>query len=194
VGHRRLGPHEEAGWVGVASDNAQAFTWSDTAGRSAQLQGLAPGSAFAVVVARSGGGGATSDPVVFRTAATGVKYTTMTRVSEFTNNVDFLDNHDSATSPALAALMARMSKEVNVSAACLSSLGASCPRAQGTSCLACVRNLSSTSDACGGADMADYNEHFFCGEGWVRLARSRSLAAGYTAAVPCGRVPVCLCV
>ena len=79
-----------------------------TKGLGAHLTALKPGSLYEVVVRVRGG--ASSDPIRLRTAAAGyargaVRYTTMTRVSEFTNDVDFLDGHDSATSPALGPLL-----------------------------------------------------------------------------------------
>ena len=55
----------------------------------------------------------------------------MVRVSEFTDDVDFLDNHDSATKAALAVLLSRMAKQVNVSAQCLEQLGSLCPGQRG---------------------------------------------------------------
>jgi hypothetical protein len=175
VGYRTMAPE-------TIEDHTHRWLEANASNLTATLSGLKPGCTYGIVVAATtsshpsdspdgGRSRAISDEVVFRTAAKGfstgdVRYTAMTRVSEFTDDVDFLDNHDSATSAALAVLLARMAKQVNVSSDCLSQLSAlGCARAQGETCLDCVRNLSAPA-SCGDANMADYNAHFFCGEGW----------------------------
>ena len=176
--------------VGYRSQETESetdFSWVTTDKTSQLLQGLTPGTTYEVVVESvfPTGQRARSDAVSFRTAATGyasgaVRYTVMTRVSEFTDDVDFLDNHDSATSGALAVLLARMAKQVNVSESCLSALAAAgCARAQGEPCLTCVRNLPSAPPSCGNATWADYNSHFFCGEGWPSFSMFSTPMAEY---------------
>ena len=113
-----------------------------------------------------------------------IRYTPMVRVSEFTNDIDFLDNHDSATSAALAVLLARMAKQANVSAECLTQLATLCPveRGQGGGCTSCVGNLTALPAACGDRDEASYNTHFFCGEGWPSFSIFSTPMASYCVA------------
>ena len=176
--------------AGHRTGPAAPFTWvpaSATAEGSgvlrAVLRDLAPGATHEVVAAvRLPGGEIRRGPSVpMRTAAPAVRYTPMVRVSEFTNDIDFLDNHDSATSAALAVLLSRMAKQVNVSASCLDKLGSLCPaqRGQGKSCLACVGDLSSLPDECGDKTMSNYNSHFFCGEGWPSFSMFSTPMAEY---------------
>jgi hypothetical protein len=73
--------------------------------------------------------------------ATKSRFTAMYRVSEFTNDVDFLDNHDQATMAALAVLLVRQASRFSVSDDCLADLAKLCPavRGQGSECTACVQ-------------------------------------------------------
>ena len=186
VGHRPLGDAGQYTWV---EPTAAAGSGGGGGERlAAKLFGLAPGRTFelaaAVVAARGGAVLARGPAIPLRTAAAGVRYTEMVRVSEFTNDIDFLENHDSATPAALAVLLARMAKQVNVSAACLSELAGLCPRerGQGGNCTACVGALKALPTACGDADMASYNTHFFCGEGWPSFSMFSTPMARYCVA------------
>lgn len=177
--------------AGHRTDAANPFTWvaaSTTTESSilrASLLDLQPGSTHETVAGvRLANGDVKRGPVVpMRTAAAlpATRYTKLVRVSEFTDDVDFLDNHDSATSAALAVLLSRMAKQVNVSVQCLQRLDSLCPeqRGLGLSCLACVKNASSLPAACGNEEMSDYNTHFFCGEGWPSFSMYSTPMAEY---------------
>jgi hypothetical protein len=187
AGAEHLIGHRVAGGRHVDGQDQDAFVWSSVAAASqspappqqqrAVLMGLAPGVTYDVAAAvRLPDGTVRRGPALpLRTAAPGVRYTQMYRISEFTDDVDFLDNHDSATSAALAVLLARMAKQVNVSQTCLDKLAQLCPqeRGQGASCTACVAKLkqrpAGLPAACGDKEMSDYNTHFFCGEGCESL-------------------------
>jgi hypothetical protein len=146
------------------------------------VQRLEPGQSYEVVVVAFSPRldvDVQSDPYVVRTAAAGhsvgaVRYTELARVSEFTNDVDFLDNHDSATPAALAVLMATWAKQVNVSDDCIADLAAVCQRGHGQDCIDCVHGLSTTPTICGTADVLKYNTNFFCGEVCVCVIRPPS--------------------
>ena len=64
------------------------------------LKGLAPGSVYEVVVSNDNGV-TVSDPYRMRTSVTGATHTTAFRISEYTFEVDFLQNHDAASPLAM---------------------------------------------------------------------------------------------
>eukprot|EP00729_Bicosta_minor_P009375 gene9375-21569_t len=65
---------------------------------SANLEGLAPGSSYIVAVGDS-------DPVRFRTSGGKTQFTDMYRVSEYTYEIDFLENHNSASRQGQTAFL-----------------------------------------------------------------------------------------
>ena len=71
-----------------------------TAPSTAVLSGLPSGTAWEVTV-RDDTTGAVSDPLIMRTAAPGAMHTTAWRISEYTFDVDFLQNHDAAEAKTL---------------------------------------------------------------------------------------------
>jgi len=69
-----------------------------------EIRGLVSGSAYAVL-SRLRGEKGTSDAVLLRTLRSHVRYTEVYRVSEYTYEVDLLDNHDSASHDAQAGFL-----------------------------------------------------------------------------------------
>ena len=65
-----------------------------------ELVGLAPGAMYEVVV-RDDATGEVSDPERMRTSAVGAMHVAAYRISEYTMDVDFLENHDAASLDAM---------------------------------------------------------------------------------------------
>ena len=65
-----------------------------------ELVGLAPGAMYEVVV-RDDATGEVSDPERMRTATVGAMHVAAYRISEYTMDVDFLENHDAASLDAI---------------------------------------------------------------------------------------------
>jgi hypothetical protein len=92
-----------------------------------------------------------SDPVLFRTTAANVSYASMYRISEYSFDVDFLDNHDSASVEALPLYLMTCDPTGLCSPwnktefgpqgqwdACQAYMQTLCPRGEGFECLACA--------------------------------------------------------
>lgn len=191
---------EHAGW---ASAPAEAWDWSGAqvqlhatepglgAARRATVQGLAPGHTYFVKIRAVAAAAATaeSDPVPFRTAAAGAVYTTMHRISEYAEDVDFLENHDSASPEAMPLYLMTCSPEGNCQPwnktqftktdaewdSCEVALANICPGHRGTGFNGCVECIDAHHDAvvaaCGNYTDADkehpgYPVHYYCGVGW----------------------------
>ena len=121
TGSRAFGEEEEdSRWVWElvlappdVGTNADATDMPHHVERLHTLRNLAAGAAYEVVVrvnrgvgggVDGGGGGErrkVSDPERFRTSATGATHTTAYRISEYTFDVDFLENHDAASPLAM---------------------------------------------------------------------------------------------
>ena len=65
-----------------------------------ELVGLAPGAMYEVVV-RDAATGEVSDPLLMRTSTVGAMHVAAYRISEYTMDVDFLENHDAASLDAI---------------------------------------------------------------------------------------------
>lgn len=157
VGYRKL----EGDGVGVVVANDDtSWQWEPVTARDEAnatavhtLKNLVPGSVYEVVVRSSiGGGGGTmllSDPFRVRTSAAGATHTTAFRISEYTFEVDFLQNHDAA-SPLAMPVYIQNNGGMNETSIehynggnwsmdeCLAALDEACPTQRGTS-FACMR-------------------------------------------------------
>jgi hypothetical protein len=164
---------------------------SGRASYSGTVTGLSSGSTFFVVV-RPGGRGAAnstmSDATMFRTAATGSLYTVVHRISEYAEDVDFLENHDSASVEAMPLYLMTCSPEGNCQPwnktqftktdadwdSCEVALASICPTQRGIGFNGCVQCVDDHHDevvaACGNYTDKDqehpgYPVHYYCGIG-----------------------------
>jgi hypothetical protein len=182
--HRRGRP-VDWDWSGA---NVELVTMG-TAHHGAALTGLEPGRTYFVSVRRSASGVA-SDPVPFRTKKADLMYTTAYRISEYAMDVDFLENHNSATIDAMPLYLMTCSPEGNcqpwnktqftpTDAAwdqCHTQLQSLCGDTRGTGFNGCVECVDGHRDAvvagpCGNYTDADkehpgFPVHYFCGIGW----------------------------
>ena len=109
-GLRRVGSAPEArrvrvewdGGVGEVVRRRAGGGWRPAEMAAGAVVGLEPGLEYELAVRV---GDAVGDPVLFRTARVGAVYTEMFRVSEYTYEVDFLPNHNSASFEAQAAFL-----------------------------------------------------------------------------------------
>eukprot|EP00041_Stephanoeca_diplocostata_P006282 m.79597 g.79597 ORF g.79597 m.79597 type:complete len:174 (+) comp16277_c0_seq4:753-1274(+) len=84
-------------WTAPASDWTHVrmpTTTLPSGARVANLTGLVPGSTYYVRVNGH-------DAVMMKTSAPGMLYTTLHRISEYAEDVDFLENHNSASVEAM---------------------------------------------------------------------------------------------
>lgn len=169
------------------------------------LEGLASQSAYSVVVGASPTG-RRSDPVIFRTSSRAhaagdmapdvAISTAVYRVSEYTSDVDFLQNHDSGSIGALPPYLSRWAYwssddhrrtvPSSVPAGCMDALSAACPGLRGAAalCQECVANLSTTPPACTAQEgfqraASVLLGNMFCGSGWPNFAFMDSPVAQY---------------
>jgi hypothetical protein len=118
VGVLRAPTFEHAESVGAWDSPLTRYTWTqgaveamtppgdgwDTAVFAANITGLASASTYFVVVRTAAGAvvqGVSSDPEMMRTGTKGMLYTVAHRISEFAMDVDFLENHDTASIEAM---------------------------------------------------------------------------------------------
>ena len=129
-----------------------------------------------------------------RTAAPGVIYTAPYRISEYTFDVDFLQNHDTGTSESIAIYVqngggyseadgAKKAGGNHTMDECLKTLESVCPADEyrGTSfnCTACAdKHRAAVTEGCGTWSDADGSDgwfvHFYCGVGWPGSSFQRS--------------------
>ena len=98
--------------VGIRQVGSAVWSWHSEASlaardvrsgrrsRELRVEGLTPGSTFEVVVS-DGASGLLSEPLVLRTSAVGALHTRAYRASEYSFDVDFLENHDAASRTAM---------------------------------------------------------------------------------------------
>eukprot|EP00755_Sulcionema_specki_P035359 Sspe_Gene.21737::Locus_8176_Transcript_1_1_Confidence_1.000_Length_1423::g.21737::m.21737 len=173
---------QQAAEVGLREHGEEAWSWSAAASpHSHTFDHLTPATSFDIAVRT---GGMTSDPVVFRTAVPGKNYTTMYRLSEFSFDVDFLENHNSASIEAMPLYLMTctpggMCTPMNTSSyaknwtQCQEAMQSICGGLQGTAfkCMDCAKaNNASVTKACGKWEYADtlvgFAVHWYCGVGW----------------------------
>lgn len=93
--------------VVATQDTTNQVADSSSAMLSANISGLEPASTYFVVVRMTTAENGTttpfqaSDPEMMRTASQGMLYTVTHRISEYAMDVDFLENHDSASVEAM---------------------------------------------------------------------------------------------
>eukprot|EP00040_Diaphanoeca_grandis_P028158 m.161768 g.161768 ORF g.161768 m.161768 type:complete len:478 (+) comp31253_c3_seq1:3430-4863(+) len=133
--------------------------------------------------------GVTSDAVHFRTKQPGAMYTTTHRISEYAEDVDFLENHNSATVDAFPLYLMTCSATGNCQPwnktqftktdeewdQCQTTLATLCPSERGHGFNGCVQCVDGHHDnvvaACGNYTDADmmhpgFPVHYYCGIGW----------------------------
>ena len=190
--------------IGVRVVGATHWVWSPAADlNGGTLRALPSATTFDVVV-RDEVTGSVSDPLVMRTAAPNSRYTDAWRISEYTFDVDFLQNHDAGDNQTLP-LYVQYSGAINESCysgfaagadkcnslggACIDKLSSLCAaeRGNGFSCMKCAdRHRSQLLDTCGNFSNADdvqdsgrWGEHWFCGAGWPGSTFQRSPMTSY---------------
>lgn len=175
---------QSGGWTWEAPSSAAALTYV--------RHGLAPGEWYEVVVRDAAG--RVSEPLRARTAAIGALHTTAYRISEYTFDVDFLDNHDGANIGAIPAYV-QNGGAMNETAimgpnrtmdTCLAKLERTCPSERGESfaCMVCANHHRAALLAtCGNFSDRDSRQgwavHFFCGIGWPGSSLQRSPITEY---------------
>ena len=184
------------------SGQLQASSWRWTAAAAASTAGtlreLPPGTVWEVVV-RDEATGAVSEPLTMRTAAAGSRHTVAWRASEYTFDVDFLQNHDAADARTLPIYL-QYSGAINESCysgdpthpgsvqcnsngpACIEKLSTLCAaeRGNGFACMACAdAHRAEIAAMCGNITNMDdvqdtglWGEHWFCGTGWPGGSRT----------------------
>ena len=161
------------------------------------VTGLPPSSTFEVAV-RDGTSGRVSEPLMMRTCAVGALHVRAYRASEYSFDVDFLQNHDAASFAAMPVYL-QNGGAINETAlersgggapwsmdGCLSALDALCGEERGESftCMACAdRHRADVTHACGnfsdGDDHHGWGVHYFCGIGWPGSSFQRSPVTEY---------------
>lgn len=183
---------QEWDWSGshVRSLQIRDYQWIHKRSSTATLQNLMPNSTYVVKVRVAGGNvNMTSDPAYFRTKQPGAMYTTTYRISEYAMDVDFLENHNSATAKAMPLYLMTCSDTGNCQPwnktqfvktdedwdECESLLAELCPEVRGTGFNGCVECVDSHRDrvvaTCGNYTDADMEHpgfpiHYYCGVGW----------------------------
>jgi len=156
----------------------------------ATVTGLAAGATYFAKVRPAGGfGEGDSHPEVLRTKTPGMVYTVAHRISEYAEDVDFLENHDAASVEAMPLYLMTCSPEGNCQPwnktqftktdsdwdDCESMLAHICPSQRGIGFNGCVQCIDEHHDevvaACGNYTDEDkehpgYPVHYYCGIGW----------------------------
>lgn len=158
-----------------------------------RLRNLPSGAAFDVAVRMKGG--PTSDALRLRTLAPGALYTTAFRISEFTFDPDFLENHDAASKLSMPIYVQNHGgvneSEYATGPGGLDGCGAGmeklCPGMRGDSfaCMKCAdAHRPAVEKACGKWSDEDdasagFAVHWFCGVGWPESSFQRSPITEY---------------
>lgn len=179
----------------VARELVPSDTGSDTATRAWSWSPVPPGALEATirnlpaastmeVTVRTDATGVASDPVLFRTTRAGSRYNTLYRISEYTFDIDFLQNHNSADLESMGIYVyhgtpfATWSNWPGSTAQdwdrCQAYLEDVCGDVKGTglSCMKCPdAHRDDVVKVCGNFTDNDnehegFSVHFFCGIGW----------------------------
>jgi len=184
--------------LGDAASSNGEFGWEPAAPDAAShvLHGLHPGQAYEVIV-RDEHSGTTSEPLRMRTASASALHAMAYRISEYTFDVDFLENHDAASKEAMPLYYqnggAINETEIETTGGgnwtfdeCLAELSSLCGVHRGTSfeCMACAdANRPAVTSKCGtfsdGDDHEGWAVHFYCGIGWPGSSFQRSPITEY---------------
>ena len=159
-----------------------------------ELVGLAPGATYEVVV-RDQATGEVSDPLRMRTSSVGAVHVSAYRISEYTMEVDFLENHDAASLGAIPVYVQNggAMNETEIERAdgvsidgCLGALRAhGCAGGTSFECMACAdAHRASVVAQCGNYSDGDHRAHgwavhFYCGIGWPGSSFQRSPVTEY---------------
>ena len=159
-----------------------------------ELIGLAPGATYEVVV-RDEATGEVSDPLRMRTSSVGAVHVSAYRISEYTMDVDFLENHDAASLGAIPVYVqnggamneTQIERDDGVSIdGCLGALRAhGCAGGTSFECMACAdAHRASVVAQCGNYSDGDHRAHgwavhFYCGIGWPGSSFQRSPVTEY---------------
>ncbi len=184
-------------WQAAGGDAAPSFVAVPPGAQSANITGLTPRTAlrFHVEALPSG---RRSDGVTLRTgAADDRRWDRVYRISEYSFDVDFLSNHDSATVDAMPLYLMTCDpsgdcQPLNTSSyskdwdRCEAGMQDICPGQRGTglSCLDCAKaHNESVTGSCGPWQAKDnfvgYAVHWYCGTGWPESILTSSPVTEY---------------
>lgn len=184
--------------VGVRKLGTSTWRWEPVAMTASQHEvgGLEGGQVWEVIV-RDELTGELSDALQMRTSTPGAQHVTAYRVSEYTFDVDFLENHDAANQAAMPVYFQNggaLNESASSGAAatnwtfdeCLSQMAASCAPHRGSSfeCMRCAdEQRPAITGKCGkfsdGDDHLGWAVHFYCGIGWPGSSFQRSPITEY---------------
>mmetsp|Transcript_6448 Transcript_6448/g.11882 ORF Transcript_6448/g.11882 Transcript_6448/m.11882 type:complete len:432 (+) Transcript_6448:723-2018(+) len=199
-----IGPKEKEEEEGKHKKKGMMMMTRVAAGNtSAVLGGLESNSAYSIQV-ESLPSETWSDAVTFRTDAysgdekSSRRWQRSYRISEYSFDVDFLANHDSATIDAMPLYLmtcdpgSSKCQPLNTSSyskdwdRCEEGMAAICPdmRGMGLECLSCATSHNhSVTTACGHWEAKDnfvgYAVHWYCGTGWPESILTRSPITEY---------------
>ena len=190
------GANDSTSSVGAAVTTVLVPAGSERSETGFELTGL-PHRSELLIAVRSLVTGALSDAVIFRTSAPNTRFNTLYRLSEYTFDVDFLENHNSADRTSMGVYIyhgtpfSTQAVWPNSTAEdwynCQDFLEEKCGQYRGTGlkCMACPEaHREEVVKHCGNFTGADdqhqgFSVHFFCGIGWPESIILNSSVAEY---------------